>query len=308
MIFITITLAFTLDHFYGEPKRLHPLVGFGWWADKLEESLNRQQDNALSGRLAGALALALAILPILFAALYFRSVLIAPFNLLFDVVILALAIGHNSLREHSINIAMPLLKGDLEAAKKAVAMIVSRDTAELDQNQISKATIESVLENGSDAIFAAVFWYLVAGLPGVILYRLVNTLDAMWGYKTGRYLYFGWFAARFDDVLNVIPARLTALSYALAGNYKSAMQCWQAQAKQWYSINAGPVMAAGAGALQVKLGGDSVYHGQVKSRPLLGCGEQAKADDINRSLDLVLKSIWIWLVAILVFNLILVLV
>ncbi len=296
-----------LDYFFGEPKRFHPLVGFGWWADKLEDVLNRQQGNALFNRLTGVLALTLAVLPILFVALYFRSMLIAPFGLLFDVVIVALAIGHNSLREHSINVARPLLKGDLGAARKAVAMIVSRDTAELDQNQISKATIESILENGSDAIFAAVFWYLVAGLPGVILYRLVNTLDAMWGYKTERYLYFGWFAARFDDVLNIIPARLTALSYALAGNYKSAIQCWRTQAKQWYSINAGPVMAAGAGALQVKLGGDSVYHGQLKNRPLLGCREEAKADDINRALDLVLKSIWIWLVAILLFNLILVL-
>ncbi len=308
MIFITITLAFLLDYFLGEPKRLHPLVGFGWCADKLEETLNRQQNNVLYSRLAGALALALAVLPILFAAIYFRSMLITPLGLLFDIVIVALAVGNNSLREHSINVAMPLLKGDLEAARKAVAMIVSRDTQELDQNQISKATIESILENGSDAIFAAVFWYLVAGLPGVILYRLVNTLDAMWGYKTQRYLYFGWFAARFDDVLNVIPARLTALSYALAGNYKLAIQCWRTQGNQWYSINAGPVMAAGAGALQVKLGGDSVYHGQLKSRSLLGCGQEAKADDINRALDLVLKSIWIWLVAILVFNLILVLI
>ena len=294
-----------LDYFFGEPRRFHPLVGFGWWADKLESLLNQQQNSTVLNRLAGAIALVLAVLPILLVVVYLGSILSAPFDLLFDVVIVALAIGHNSLREHSINVAKPLLKGDLDAARKAVAMIVSRDTAELSQNQISKATIESVLENGSDAIFAAIFWYLVAGLPGVVIYRLVNTLDAMWGYKTQRYLYFGWFAARFDDVINFFPARLTALAYALAGHYKSATECWRTQARQWYSINAGPVMAAGAGALQTKLGGDSVYHGELKSRPELGCGSDAKVDDINRALDLVLKSIWIWLAAILVIDLIL---
>src|SRR5262249_9166632 len=159
-----------------------------------------------------------------------------------------------------------LKDGDLVEARHAVSKIVSRECAGLDETQICCAAIESVLENGSDAVFAALFWFIVLGAPGVVLYRIVNTLDAMWGYRNARYEHFGWAAAKLDDLLNWIPARLTALTYALLGNSQNAIWSWQNQGGKWYSPNAGPVMSSGAGALDLQLGGPATYHGKLKER------------------------------------------
>jgi adenosylcobinamide-phosphate synthase len=142
---------------------------------------------------------------------------------------------------------------------------------------------------------------VLAWAPGVVLYRLANTLDAMWGYRTPRYRDFGWAAARLDDVLNWIPARLTALSYVVVGTKPAlAWRCWREQAPVWKSPNAGPVMAAGAGALGLALGGQARYHGEWVARPALGEGLAPRAEDIDRAVALVRRALWLWLGAILV--------
>jgi adenosylcobinamide-phosphate synthase len=120
----------------------------------------------------------------------------------------------------------------------------------------------------------------------------------MWGYRNPRYNEFGWAAARLDDVLNYLPARLTALSYTVLGNTNSAWHCWRQQAPRWDSPNAGPVMAAGAGALQVKLGGAAIYHGKLEQRPELGCGKTAVPADIARAVTLVQRTLYLWLLVI----------
>jgi adenosylcobinamide-phosphate synthase len=181
-------------------------------------------------------------------------------------------------------------------------MIVSRDTSQLQQRQVASAACESLLENGSDAIFAAVFWFCVGGLYGVVIYRAVNTLDAMWGYKNERYREFGWAAARLDDVLNFIPARLVAFSYALMGQYSAAMTCWRQQGNTWKSPNAGPVMAAGAGSLKIILGGKAVYNGIEDQRSQLGCGEVVETADIKRCLSLIYRCLFLWLAVIAVIE------
>lgn len=139
------------------------------------------------------------------------------------------------------------------------------------------------------------FGFLFAGGTGALLFRLANTMDAMWGYKTPRFFYFGWAAARFDDALNYIPARLTALTYALLGNTKLALRCWKSQAPTWDSPNAGPVMSSGAGALNVKLGGAARYFGEWHERPVLGAGNPPVLNDIERALALVRHGVYIWL-------------
>jgi adenosylcobinamide-phosphate synthase len=216
------------------------------------------------------------------------------------VALLYFALGLQSLGEHALSVHRALQAGDLDDARRKVGLMVSRDTGAMDARGVAVAAVESVLENGNDAVFGALFWFLIAGAPGVLLYRLANTLDAMWGYRTPRFLYFGWAAARLDDVLNFVPARLTALTYALVGSTRNALHCWRVQARAWESPNAGPVMASGAGALDLELGGGAYYHGQWEERPPLGVGLPPDASSIPAALRLVRVGVMTWLLVVFV--------
>jgi adenosylcobinamide-phosphate synthase len=193
-------------------------------------------------------------------------------------------------------IAEALASGDLAAARKLTSRIVSRDTGRASGSDLAKGAVESTLENGNDAVFGTLFWFAVAGGPGALLFRLANTLDAMWGYRNARFLAFGWMAARTDDVLNWIPARLTALSYGVLGDTRRARECWMTQAAAWPSPNAGPVMSAGAGSLGLALGGTAEYDGIVETRPPLGNGREAEGKDIARAWQLVARTTLLWLI------------
>lgn len=293
------TAGIVLDALLGEPRRWHPLVGFGRYAAWVEALLHGD------ARWRGVLAWLLAVVPGVALAAWMVAVLPQPFGWLFEAVALYFAIGAQSLAQHAEAIAQPLADGDLATARTQVGKIVSRDTAGLDESGVARASVESVLENGSDAVFGALFWFALLGAPGTLLFRLANTLDAMWGYRTPRYLSFGWAAARLDDMLGYIPARLTALTYCLLGNCRRGLACWRAQAPQWYSPNAGPVMSAGAGALQLALGGAAQYHGIMKERPVLGEGVAPTAADIQRAVRLVRRGMGLWAGALLVGGLIL---
>lgn len=282
---LTTIAALLLDRWLGEPPRFHPLVGFGKLANWLESLFNQRSI------FLGGVAWCLAVLP-LAATVWWLDTLFG--GLWMGILCGLLAIGWSSLRQHAQWVVQALDAGDLPQARQKVGWLVSRDTSQLDAPAVSRACIESVLENGSDAVFAPLFWLIIGGAPAVVLYRLSNTLDAMWGYRSDRFERFGKVAARLDDLLNLIPARLTALTYALCGHFPTAMQAWKTQGKHWYSPNAGVVMAAGAGALQLQLGGNAVYAGQAKTRPALGRGATPCAGDITRAIALLDRGVYLW--------------
>ena len=279
-----------LDALLGEPRRRHPLVAFGRLANRIELRFNRA---GRGWRSHGVTAWVLAVVPLTLLVTLLSWLPLVGW--LVEILALYCALGMRSLGEHVLPVAQALRSNDLAAARQRVGYLVSRQTDELDAMAVAQAGTESVLENGSDAVFAAIFWFAVAGAPGVVLYRLSNTLDAMWGYRNERFERFGWAAARIDDVLNYIPARLVALTYAVLGNTRVALRCWRHQAPKWDSPNAGPVMAAGAGALGVQLGGPAIYHGELHERAALGEGVPADADAIERGWNLVQRGVWLWL-------------
>ena len=284
---LVIAAALLLDRLFGEPRRLHPLVGFGRYAGWLERRLNRD------GRVAGVMALLLAVVP------FVAMTLLVPAGwpvVGAEVLLLYLAVGARSLTEHGAAVTEALEAGDLPRARERVGWMVSREVSEADEPAVARAAVESLLENGNDALFGALFWFLLAGAPGVVAYRLVNTLDAMWGYRNERFARFGWAAARLDDLMNYLPARLAAASYGVVGR-AAAWRCWARQAAAWEGINPGVVMAAGAGALGVRLGGGARYHGRWRERPELGEGRVPGAADIRRAATLVQRAALLWLFA-----------
>lgn len=301
-IAIMVLLGVLLDMRLGEATRWHPLVGFGNLAIRIEKKLNTGDRRFLRG----AFAWTLIVLPLV-ALTWALTFVLAQFDMLIAFAVHALllyfCLGLRSLRDHTLPIARALMDDDLPQARTLTARIVSRDTTQAEESDLAKAGVESLLENGNDAVFGTLFWFVIAGGPGAVLFRLANTLDAMWGYRTPRFKDFGCTAARIDDALNFIPARLTALSYALLGNTRLAWRCWRTQAPTWSSPNAGPVMSAGAGALNISLGGAAIYDGEVEQRPSLGSGPLASGKDIARAWRLVALTTALWVAVIFLISL-----
>jgi adenosylcobinamide-phosphate synthase len=197
-------------------------------------------------------------------------------------------LGGTTLRRQARAMAGELERGDLAAARARLPALAGRDPAVLDAAGLSRATVESVAENTSDATIAPLLWGAVAGLPGLLGYRVVNTLDAMVGHRSDRYRRFGWAAARLDDLANLVPARVTALlAVAVAplagGSASGAWRVWRRDGRSHPSPNSGHCEAAFAGALGVRLGGRNVYQGRVEDRPVLGDGPPPAVADIRRA-------------------------
>ncbi len=289
---LVIAAALLADALLGEMRRGHPLVGFGVLAARMERALNRRDFPVVARRLLGGFGLLLLLAPLVTAAAWLAD---APYGWAFEILVVYLALGLRSLGEHARRVQRALEADDIESARAAVGMMVSRDVRGLDRRAVAAAAIESVLENGNDAVFGTLFWFLVAGAPGAVAYRLVNTLDAMWGYRTERFAAFGWTAARLDDAMNWPAARLTALTYGLAGCAPlRALRCAWRQGGRTDSPNAGCVMAAGAGALGVRVGGPGVYHGRRTWRPRFGVGRRPDAAVIGAATGLVINGALVW--------------
>ncbi|MFF3698243.1 cobalamin biosynthesis protein [Streptomyces sp. NPDC002221] len=281
------------DLLLGDPRRGHPVAAFGRAAAAVERALWR--DDRGRGALhtlvcAGGAAAA--------AALASRAVRGRPAA---SVALTAAAtwtvIGGTSLGREARAIGGALAAGDIEVARERLPHLCGRDPQSLDADGVARAVVESVAENTSDAVVGALVWGALAGVPGLVGFRAVNTLDAMVGHKSPRYRRYGWASARLDDVMGWPGARLTAVLATLAGpDPRGAARAWRADAVRHPSPNAGPVEAAFAGALGVRLGGTLSYAGRVEHRPVLNApGRAVDVADIERAVRLSRTVGWLTL-------------
>jgi adenosylcobinamide-phosphate synthase len=289
-----MALAMMVDAALGWPKGLfvligHPVTWLGKLIDALDAGSNRSSDPPAFRRAAGVAA-ALFVIGLAVAVAWAMQALLVPaWSRIVLVGILAWPlVALRSLHDHVAAVVHPLRSGDLALARMAVAQIVGRDPTTLDEEGIARAAIESLAENASDGVVAPVFWGALFGLPGIVGYKAVNTLDSMIGHRTSRHEAFGWAAARIDDVANLLPARLTALLFALlAARPMLAMSCMMRDARRHRSINAGWPEAALAGALGVRLSGPRIYDGILAEEPWLnGEARDPRAADIEQGLKL----------------------
>lgn len=308
-------LALILDRLIGEVPRFHPLVGFGRLAQCIEGWLGDKNTDdttctsVLIRRVKGVLAWVICVVPLpLVLWLSAASGVVGAF---IDVLCVYFAVGLRSLTLHASQVAAPLASNNLNEARRLTSYLVSRDTQNLSAQAITRATVESTLENGNDAVFASLFYFAIGGAPLVIMHRLINTLDAMWGYKSPRYLHFGWWAARCDDVFAYPTAWLSALLYLLqASSYTLSARSWRllyVQSAQYKSRNGGLVMAAGAMALGRHVGGTSVYHGQLYQGTILGLGPRVRVHDIYRSVNLVSRGAYLFVFGLLLVGVLIIL-
>lgn len=283
---MTLVLALLLDAAFGEPRLLwsrwpHPAVLMGRAVGWLDTHLNTGTHRHLRGIAAllalilgaGALGLLLAAVPGIWA----------------DVIVGAILLAQRSLADH-VRAVAAALRLSVAEGRRSVAMIVGRDTASMDQPAVARAAIESAAENLSDGVIAPAFWLLVAGLPGILIYKAVNTADSMIGHRTPRHEQFGWASARFDDLLNLIPARLTALLIWLTRPRAGVWPAIIRDARLHRSPNAGWPESAMAQILDIALSGPRSYHGQSREFPWVH--PQGRRDIGPDDIDTAVAVLW----------------
>lgn len=273
-----LVFAMLLDAIFGEPRFLwdrlpHPAVLMGRLVAFLDRTLNMGNDRKSKG------VLALAIL--CFSAAMLGSVL-SQLGWVIEIIVAAILLAQKSLVDHVKAVATGL-RISIAQGRFAVSMIVSRDTTDMTESQIARGAIESAAENFSDGVIAPAFWFLIGGLPAMLVYKFVNTADSMIGYKTKKYLEFGWASARFDDVLNWIPARISMLLIVAFAKQPINLKAIISEAKQHKSPNAGWPEAAMARAIDVALAGPRSYDGKLQQLPWVNeTGRQSiTANDVD---------------------------
>lgn len=275
-----LILGFAADRVLGDPRRYHPVAGFGQAASRLEARWyddSRAAGTAYTGVLVGTATAAGAIAERLTRH---RPIL----HTLVTAAATWTVLGARSLDREAEVMAGLLEEKDIPAARDRLSHLCARDATNLEADELARATVESLAENTSDACVAPLLWGGVLGVPGLLGYRAANTLDAMVGYKSAKYLNFGWAAARLDDVLNLLPARACALLTGVAaGRLQQAVEVWRRDAAKHPSPNAGPVEAAFAGALDLRLGGRNSYGDYQEDRGTLGDGPTPTVADVRRT-------------------------
>ena len=293
-----LVFAMLLDAIFGEPRFLwdrlpHPAVLMGRLVAFLDRTLNMGNDRKSKG------VLALAIL--CFSAAVLGSVL-SQLGWVIEIIVAAILLAQKSLVDHVKAVATGL-RISIAQGRFAVSMIVSRDTKDMTESQIARAAIESAAENFSDGVIAPAFWFLIGGLPAMLVYKFVNTADSMIGYKTKKYLEFGWASARFDDVLNWIPARISMLLIVAFAKQPINLKAIISEAKQHKSPNAGWPEAAMARAIDVALAGPRSYDGKLQQLPWVNeTGRQSiTANDVDSATRILWRTwnlAWVLIIAV----------
>lgn len=298
---MVLLIAFLVDAIIGDPRWMpHPVQLIGMLIGSLERLIRDGRESAFALKAKGVV-LVVAVTSVVFLVAYlitsslvnYTDQVTGPFE---KVVVLALlvfltstTIASRGLIDHCSSVLEAVALGDIVQARQRLSMIVGRDTARLNQDEILKAVIETLSENLSDGVVAPTFYYLIGGLPAAMTYKAVNTLDSMVGYKNERYIHFGWASARLDDLANFIPARLTGLMICLSAMIAcrsvtalhSSLRIMLRDGGKHLSPNSGIPEAAMAGALSVRLGGPSYYGGVLVDKPYIG--DQNKVDYKNAS-------------------------
>lgn len=294
MFAAAMAVAMAADVALGWPAALyarigHPVTWIGWLIRKMDHRLNHEADGQTCRRLLGVVT-ALTVIGLSAAAAWLvQSWLPGGWAGALLVGILAWPlVAVRAMHEHVLAVAQPLQHGDIPAARHAVSMIVGRDPSNLDEAGIARAALESLAENTSDGIVAPLFWGVIFGLPGIVAYKAINTLDSMIGHRTPRHEAFGLASARIDDIANLIPARLTGLAFAICSQRpRAAIAEMFRSAGKHRSPNAGWPEAALAAGLGVRLSGPRIYAGRIADEPWLNAGARDPiAADIGRGIAL----------------------
>jgi adenosylcobinamide-phosphate synthase len=286
---LLLMLALGLDAVAGEMRLFyrfvpHPVVAIGRVISFFDKQLNRESRGQVDRAMRGFIVVLVMVTAS--GAIGFAVSLLSawhPFGWLIELFLVATLVAQRSLYDHVAAVAKPLGAGDLEGARNAVSQIVGRDPNSLDSHGVARAGIESAAENFGDGVVAPVFWYLVFGFPGILVYKTVNTLDSMIGYRNDRYRSFGFTAAKLDDVLNWVPARIAGLLISLAAiaapgaNPLRALRVMVTDARKHRSPNAGWPEGAMAGAIGVALAGPRRYGSQVVDDEWIGGKGRARA-------------------------------
>jgi adenosylcobinamide-phosphate synthase len=307
LYFPAAALACLIEKFIGYPDGLfkffgHPVQWIGALIAWLDTTLNTKPDDELEGLLRGGAALALLLAATAFPAFMLQDILNGyAGGWVLNSIVATAFIAQKSMRDHVVEVEHAL-SSSLAEGRLSVAKIVGRDTKDLDESGVVKAALESLAENTADGIIAPVFWYAVLGLPGLVAYKAINTADSMIGHKSERHLFFGFCAARLDDLVNLPASRLTALLFAGAAALtdvaagKRALDAAWADASKHRSPNAGWPEAAMAGALGLRFGGPRHYEDGMVALPWMGDGrEQMTRADIASGLKIYDRALWIML-------------
>jgi adenosylcobinamide-phosphate synthase len=291
-ILIAVLLALTLDYLIPDRQGIKPFAWYRDWAESIEERFNGGK------RVHGIGAVALAILPILAGVAVIHYILgelgwILQF--IFNVIVLYVCVDVSRLSKTANAVSMALESGDADEANEQLQVLTGKSTTDVNETEIARAAVEGVLKQGNTLIISPIFWFILLGPFGAVLQRLSSILDSLWGHRYERFAEFGWAAARFDDVLGWVPARITALSYALMGSFEDALHCWRKRVGVWSDINSGPLLASGFGAMHMQSCDVSADEGEYEEQSL-ELTVIPDAGHVRRAVALVWRVMLLWLV------------